>query len=32
VYAHGRVAAFVRLEHDGAVIRHMRAFVLPPSR
>jgi hypothetical protein len=32
VYAHGRLAAFVRIEHDGEVIRHMRAFVLPPSR
>jgi RNA polymerase sigma-70 factor (ECF subfamily) len=31
-YAHGRVAALVRLDHDGNAIRHMRAFVLPPSR
>ena len=31
-YAHGRVAALVRFEHDGRSIRRMRAFVLPPSR
>jgi RNA polymerase sigma-70 factor (ECF subfamily) len=31
VYAHGRVAAVVRFDHDGTAIRHLRAFVLPPS-
>jgi RNA polymerase sigma-70 factor (ECF subfamily) len=30
-YARGRVAALVRLVHDGAVIRHLHAWVLPPS-
>jgi RNA polymerase sigma-70 factor (ECF subfamily) len=30
VYAHGRLAALVRLEHENDTIRRMRAFVLPP--
>jgi RNA polymerase sigma-70 factor, ECF subfamily len=30
-YVHGRVAALVRLEHDGRSIRHLRAYVLPPA-
>jgi RNA polymerase sigma-70 factor (ECF subfamily) len=29
-YAHGRLAALVRLEHENDTIRHIRAFVLPP--
>jgi RNA polymerase sigma-70 factor (ECF subfamily) len=32
VYAHGRLAALVRFEHDNGMIRHLRAFVLPPTR
>jgi len=30
-YARGRVAGLVRVEHDGGVIRHLHAWVLPPS-
>jgi len=30
VYAHGRLAALVRFEHENGLIRHMHAFVLPP--
>jgi len=30
-YARGRVAGLVRLEHDGEVVRHLHAWVLPPS-
>ncbi len=32
VYAWGRLAALVRLEHEHDTIHHIRAFVLPPSR
>jgi len=31
-YLHGRLAALVRLESDNGVIRHFRAWVLPPTR
>jgi RNA polymerase sigma-70 factor (ECF subfamily) len=30
-YARGRVAGLVRLVHEGGLIRHLRAFVLPPA-
>jgi RNA polymerase sigma-70 factor (ECF subfamily) len=30
-YVRGTVTALVRIEHDGRVIRHLRAFVLPPT-
>jgi RNA polymerase sigma-70 factor (ECF subfamily) len=30
-YARGRLAALVRVEHDECVIRHLRAWVLPPA-
>jgi RNA polymerase sigma-70 factor (ECF subfamily) len=30
-YVRGRVAALVRLEHDGRSIRHLEAYVLPPA-
>ena len=32
VYAHGRLAAVVRFEHEHGTIRHLRAFVLPPTQ
>jgi RNA polymerase sigma-70 factor (ECF subfamily) len=31
-YVRGRLAALVRLQTDNGVIRHMRAWVLPPTR
>ena len=31
-YVRGRLAALVRLQSDGGVIRHLRAWVLPPTR
>ncbi len=30
-YVHGHVAAVVRFDHEGGRIRHMRAFVIPPT-
>jgi RNA polymerase sigma-70 factor, ECF subfamily len=30
-YAHGRVAGLVRIEHEGGLIRHLQAYVLPPA-
>jgi len=30
-YARGQVAGLVRLEHDGELVHHLRAYVLPPS-
>jgi RNA polymerase sigma-70 factor (ECF subfamily) len=31
-YLHGRLAALVRLQTENGLIRHMRAWVLPPTR
>jgi len=31
-YAHGRVAAVIRIENHHGLIRHLRSFVVPPSR
>ncbi|HEX2399736.1 MAG TPA: nuclear transport factor 2 family protein [Mycobacterium sp.] len=30
-YAHGRVAAVVRFDHEGGRIRHLRSVVIPPT-
>jgi RNA polymerase sigma-70 factor (ECF subfamily) len=30
-YARGQVAGLVRIEHDETVVRHLRAWVLPPD-
>jgi RNA polymerase sigma-70 factor (ECF subfamily) len=31
-YAYGHVAGLIRLEHQGGLVRHLRAYVLPPSQ
>jgi RNA polymerase sigma-70 factor (ECF subfamily) len=32
VFSHGRLAAVVRLDESGNVIRHLKSFVVPPTR